>query len=237
MKDRKHIEILPPTSIAVMLLVLWVGMTVYGSGFANAAVLDGMLTGIEESIAGHVAQKGEKLKTGNFYTAEKPNAHGPIGMMGEHTYDKGEFMVTYPYRQMFMEGNRNGTTSITNAAARALTPPGSGMTPVPTKMTMEMHMFGAMYGVNETVTVTLMIPYILKSMDHGVGPTFNVPFTTRSEGIGDIKVGSLWRLWAFEAPSIGAHRFHFNMALSFPSGNIEPRDTTPAPPQCECAQM
>ena len=205
-------------------LLLFCTVTVFGGTSAQAAVLDGMLTGVEESIAEHVAKKGEKLKTGNFYTAEKPNAHGPIGMMGDHTHDKGEVMFTYRYMQMFMEGNRNGTDDLSDAAVR-----GQGYAVVPTKMTMQMHMFGAMHGLTDTVTVTVMVPYILNSMDHIAGmPLGAVNFTTRSEGVGDIRFGSLWRLWAVEAPSIGAHRFHFNFTLSVPTGDIEPTDSTPA---------
>jgi len=209
-------------------VVLWTMMLVFAGTSSQAALLDGHMTGVEEFLAGHVSKKGERLKIGNFYTADKPNAHGPIGTMGEHTHDGGEFMWSYRYMHMFMEETRNGTNTISNAQARALGPTGSFMV-VPTSMRMEMHMFGAMYGVNDTVTVSLMVPYIRKSMNHVAGmPLGGVKFTTRSEGIGDIKLGSLWRLWAVEAPSIGAHRFHFNLAVSFPTGNIEPTDFTPA---------
>ena len=54
-----------------------------------------------------------------------------------------------------------------------------------------------------------------------------VNFRTHASGIGDIKLGALWRLYAFEAPSIGAHRFHLNTGVSLPSGDIKPRDNTP----------
>ena len=188
---------------------------------SQAALLDGHLTGVEEFLADHVSKKGERLKTGNFYTAEKPNAHGPIGVMGEHTHDAGEFMWSYRYMHMFMQETRNGTNTISNAQARALGPFGVS----PTSMRMEMHMFGAMYGVNDTLTLSVMVPYLRNSMNH-VNAT-GVLFTTRSEGVGDVRVGSLWRLWAVEAPSLGAHRFHANFAVSFPTGDIEPTDRLP----------
>ena len=182
------------------------------------------MTSVEEFIADHALKNGERLTTGNFYTNEKPNAHAPIGMMGDHTHDKGEFMWSYRYMQMFMRDTRNGTHTISNAQARAL----GGFSVVPESMRMEMHMFSMMYGLSDTVTLMGMIPYIRNSMNHVTG--MGGKFTTRSEGIGDIKIGSLWRLWAVEAPSIGAHRFHLNASVSFPSGNIEPTDTTPAAP-------
>lgn len=193
-------------------------------GNAQAALLDDVMTEWEELLAGHVSKKGDKLLTGNFYTAEKPNAHGPIGMMGDHTHEEGEFMWSYRYMHMFMQETRNGTNTITNAQARAL----GGFGVVPTSMRMEMHMFGAMYGVNDTLTLSVMVPYLRNSMNHVAGPTFATKFTTRSEGVGDVQIGSLWRLWAVEAPSIGAHRFHLNLALSFPTGDTKPTDFTPA---------
>jgi hypothetical protein len=192
------------------------------AGQTQAALLDGKLTGIEESLAEYVAKNGEQLKLGNFYTAEKPNAHGPIGAMGEHTHEKGEFMFSYRYMHMFMEGTRNGTNQITNAQARAL----GGFTVSPESMRMEMHMFSGMYGVNDTLTIAVMVPFLKNSMNHVTG--MGAKFTTRSEGIGDIKIGTLWRLWAVEAPSIGAHRFHFNFALSLPTGDIRAKDFLPA---------
>ena len=189
---------------------------------AQAALLDGMLNGVEKSLAEHVVKNGEQLKLGNFYTTEKPNAHGPIGMMGDHTHDKGEIMFSYRFMNMFMEGTRNGTNRISNAQALAL----GGFKVVPESMRMQMHMFGAMYGVNDTLTVTVMVPYLHNSMNHVAKN--GAKFTTRSEGVGDVRFGTLWRLWAVEAPSIGAHRFHLNFAVSVPTGDTKPTDFTPA---------
>ena len=130
------------SGMVVMVLCISL-MAIIGAGDkAQAALLDGLLTGVEEALAERVISKGEPLKLGNFYTVEQPNVHGPIGIMGDHTHDQGEVMFSYRYMHMFMEGTRNGTTRITNAQARAL-----GAFPVvPESMRMEMHMFGAMYG-------------------------------------------------------------------------------------------
>ena len=189
----------------------------------SAALLDGLFDGFEQSLSQKLSQKGEKLTVGNFYTPERADSHGPIGMMGDHTHNVGELMFSYRYMQMEMEGIRDGTSSLSPAQVRA-----QGFGVVPTFMRMEMHMFGAMLGVNDTVTLTAMLPYLRNSMDHLAGGTLGaVKFKTRSRGAGDFKLGSLWRLYAFEAPSIGAHRFHFNFTLSIPTGSISERDFTP----------
>ncbi len=206
-----------------------------GSPGARAALLDGRLDTVEESLADSLAKNNERLTTGNFYTDDKPNAHGPIGMMGDHTHEAGEFMFSYRFMHMFMEGTRYGTTRLNNAEAFELgrrhpnlsggTVPTGPYGALPESMRMMMHMIGAMYGWNDTVTLTVMVPYILKSMKHVTGR--GGKFTTRSEGVGDVRFGSLWRLWAIEAPSIGAHRFHANLSVSVPTGNIQPTDNTP----------
>ena len=196
-----------------------------GSQGAHAALLDGMLDTVEESLAKGLAEKNERLTTGNFYTNASPNAHGPIGMMGEHTHEAGEVMFSYRLMHMWMHGTRNGANRITNTEALDL---GPRYLVVPESMRMIMHMFGFMYGWNDTVTLSVMVPYILKSMNHA--NRRGEKFTTRSEGVGDLRFGSLWRLWAVEAPSLGAHRFHANFSVSVPTGNIQPADSTPLQP-------
>jgi len=206
-------------------LVLSISMLAMGSQAAQAALLDGMMDTVEEALAESLAEKNERLTTGNFYTDSSPNAHGPIGMMGEHTHEAGEVMFSYRLMHMWMHGTRHGTTRITNDEALDLGPYGV----VPESMRMMMHMAGFMYGWNDTVTLSVMVPYILKSMNHR-NRRHTAKFTTRSEGVGDIQLGSLWRLWAVEAPSLGAHRFHLNLSISVPTGNIQPTDSTPLRP-------
>ena len=198
-------------------------IAIIGSSQVSAALLDGMFDGFEESLSQKLAQKGEKLTVGNFYTPERADSHGPIGMMGEHTHNIGELMFSYRYMQMEMDGIRDGTSSLSPMDVR-----NRGFAVVPTFMRMQMHMFGAMYGVNETLTLSAMLPYLRNTMDHVAGmPLGAAKFQTRSEGAGDLKIGSLWRLYAFEAPSIGAHRFHFNFTVSLPTGDITQKGTTP----------
>ncbi len=210
----------------IILVLFLFSMTWAGTQEAHAALLDGLLNGVEESLAEGLSKKGEKLTIGNFYTDDKPNAHGPIGMMGDHTHEAGEVMFSYRLMHMFMEGNRYGNNRITNdEVTRPMRPVPSGYLVAPESMRMWMHMFGFMYGWNDTVTFTAMVPYLNNSMNHVMRN--GRKFTTRSEGLGDLRFGSLWRLWAVEAPSIGAHRFHFNLSLSVPTGSIEPTDQTP----------
>lgn len=38
--------------------------------------------------------------------------HAPIGVMGDHAHDKGEWMLSYRFMHMDMQGNRTGTGNI-----------------------------------------------------------------------------------------------------------------------------
>ncbi|NOR42674.1 MAG: hypothetical protein GQ572_04995, partial [Gammaproteobacteria bacterium] len=42
----------------------------------------------------------------------RPDSHAPIGVSGDHLMRDGEFMLTYRYMSMDMEGNRTGTDRV-----------------------------------------------------------------------------------------------------------------------------
>lgn len=202
-------------------LILWafVATLTAGGGRAEAALLDGWMDPVERSLGEYVGEKGERLTVGNFYTPERPDSHAPIGVMQDHTHNEGEFMMSFRWMQMYMDENRTGTTTQSNAEVLAQFPV------APTDMTTNMYMFSAMYGFNKTLTLMAMMPYLTKSMNHV--NRMGGEFETNSGGFGDIKLSTLWRLWAVEAPSIGVHRFHLNMGLGLPSGDIKAADTLP----------
>ncbi len=158
--------------------------------------------------------------------------HAPIGVMGDHMHAKGGWMISYRYMRMEMKNSRDGTSSIspeeivTTVAnpffGRPMQPP--TLRVVPTKMTMDMHMFGAMYAPTDWLTLMLMGSYIKKDMDHitfagPAGTTVRGGFTTRSSGFGDTKLGGLIRLFDNDK-----HHFHLNAGFSLPTGSISEED-------------
>jgi len=169
--------------------------------------------------------------------AHRADGHAPIGVMGDHMHAKGEWMLSYRYMHMEMKNSRDGTSSISpEETVTTVANPffGSPMQPptlrvVPTQMTMDMHMFGAMYAPTDWLTLMLMGSYIKKDMDHltFMGPTGTRVagnFTTRSSGFGDTKVGGLIRLFDDET-----HHFHLNAVFSLPTGSISETDDVLAP--------
>ena len=167
-----------------------------------------------------------------------PAAHAPIGVMGDHTHEKGELMFSYRYMHMGMNGMRD------EDERRSRNHVLNQFMVTPTKMDMRMHMFGAMYAPVDRVTLMVMVPYVEMDMEHRT--RMGVEFTTRSEGIGDIRAGALIDLWSSgggggshdghegheAASSAGTdtprHKVHANVVFSFPSGAINRRVRTPA---------
>ena len=148
------------------------------------------------------------------YSSEGTRAddHAPISVMGEHIHEKGEWMVSYRYMRMEMEGNRDGNRELTNAETRA-----RGFAVAPTDMSMDMHMFGIMRGITNNLTIMAMIPYLEKSMNH---ETRNgTKFKVKTHGLGDIKLSALYSL--IGNGNRDKHNFHINVGASFPTGEID----------------
>lgn len=175
--------------------------------------------------------------SGHNHTLPHAAGHAPIGVMGDHLHKKGEWMFSYRYMRMHMEGNRIGNDRVSPTTIATTVPNrffGRPMQPptlrvVPTKMTMDMHMFGAMYAPTNDLTLTGMVNYIEKEMDHltfmgGMGTAIRGGFTTRSDGFGDVKLSGLYRL--YDDP---VHHVHLNMGVSLPTGDIDNRDDVLAP--------
>ncbi len=166
-----------------------------------------------------------------------PETSAPIGIMGEHDHEKNGVMFSYRYMNMEMDGNRSGTkdlspeeiaTTIPNRLAGTLGQPPT-LRVVPTKMTMEMHMFGAMYAPTDHITLMLMVNYIEKEMDHvtfmgGAGTTRLGTFKTKSSGFGDTKVSGLLNIY-----DNGRHKVHLSMGISLPTGSITEKDRVLTP--------
>ena len=160
-------------------------------------------------------------------SANNAAGHAPIGVMGDHMHEKGEFMLSYRFMHMDMQGNRTGTDSM-GADTIVTTVPnrffGRPMQPptlriVPTEMSMDMHMFGAMYAPTDWLTLMVMGMYMEKDMEHttymgGRGTNVRGSFRVKTDGIGDTRASGLIRLH-----DDGMHRLHLNAGVSFPTGS------------------
>jgi hypothetical protein len=147
---------------------------------------------------------------------DRPDAHAPIGVMGEHLHAKGEWMLSYRFAHMRMDGNRTRTNHL--GVSRVL----RDFAASPTDMDVDVHIWGLMFAPSDSVTLTAMIPFLEKSMDHRRD---GQEFETNSSNLGDIRMAALIRLWRNER-----QRVHFNAGFSLPTGSTGQRGQLPAPP-------
>lgn len=160
----------------------------------------------------------------------RPDAHAPIGVMGDHTHHKGEVMLSYRAMHMKMEGNRSGSSRVSRQEVFA-----GGFMVAPLNMDMKMHMLGAMYAPSDKLTLMAMLPSVSLTMDHQVNPNATMPngmpmpiagrtFTTDATGFGDLKLGGLYSLHQTQGGNLIA-----NFTASLPTGSINERDVLANP--------
>lgn len=159
------------------------------------------------------------------HSIARPDAHAPISVMGDHTHGEGEWMLSYRYMNMQMDGMRSGTERVNSQDVFA-----ANYAVAPENMTMEMHMLGMMYAPTDKLTLMAMANYIDTTMNHRVDPAVagminggDSGFTTESSGFGDIKLSALYRFYLE-----GNSKAHFGIGFSLPTGSIDEKDETPA---------
>ena len=152
-----------------------------------------------------------------------PDDHAPIGVMGDHNHKAGEWMVSYRYGFMKMDGNRDGTDDLTSTEVL------SDFMVAPVDMTMQMHMFGLMYGITDRLTMMGMGSYVRKSMNHVT--RMDKRFEVETRGLGDTKLLGLLTIYD-SGNDADSHRtrdkIHLNLGVSFPTGDTDKRGDTPA---------
>lgn len=167
----------------------------------------------------------------------RPDDHAPIGVMGDHFHEKGEFMFSYRYMSMDMSDNAVGSSDIVPNAIATTVPNrffGMPMQPptlrvVPVRMSMEMHMLGLMYAPSDRVTIMAMTNHVTKEMDHltymgGTGTIVLGGFRSKASGIGDTSLSALISLHERDRG-----RLHINAGISIPTGATDETGAVLAP--------
>jgi hypothetical protein len=132
-----------------------------------------------------------------------------------HAHPAGMWMVSYQYMHMDMDGLRDGTSDVDSDSVGYKRGSEYEYMMVPTKMTMDMHMLMAMYGVTDEWTVMVMPSYLETEMDMlmDMGPMMGRssydPMSTG--GVGDTEVRGMYKLNDVLTASLG---------LSLPTGSV-----------------
>ena len=144
----------------------------------------------------------------------RADTHAPIGVMGDHTHNEGEWMFSYRFMRMEMDGNRDGSSRV--PVEHVL----KDYMVAPTNMTTDMHMLGAMYAPSDRWTLMAMVPYLDKSMDHVT--RMGGMFTTETSGLGDIALDGMYRIH-----NRADANAHLSFGVSLPTGGIDETGLTP----------
>ena len=101
-----------------------------------------------------------------IFADDTPISHGPIGVMGDHTHQKDEIMVSLRFSTMKMRGNLLGGNTINDNQIIEIPNPNAGMpnapsnlSIVPKEMDMKMFMLGGMLAVTDKVTLMGMMMF------------------------------------------------------------------------------
>lgn len=161
----------------------------------------------------------------------------PAGIMNAHTLGRGQVMPMYSRMWMQMEGLKNGTSD-TDPETVVTTVPnrffGAPMQPpplrmVPLSMSSSMQMFGASYGLTDSITLFASGTYVEKEMyaltfQGMMGTTRLGTNTVKTEGLGDTSIGGLVRIYQGQGTNISAL-----LGVSLPTGSID-EEVTPLMP-------
>ncbi|MCC6601468.1 MAG: transporter [Crocinitomicaceae bacterium] len=144
----------------------------------------------------------------------------PAGIMFSHVHSRGEWMLSYRYMKMNMEGLRSGTEDV------GLDQVFQSYLMAPRSMEMDMHMLMLMYGISKRATLMAMGNYNINRMememfagshDHGAGEiNVETAHKMNSSGWGDTKLYLL-----FDLLSTPHHRITPGTGLSLPTGSIK----------------
>ena len=155
------------------------------------------------------------------------DSHGPISIMGDHVHKKNEYMFSYRLMKMEMKNLFQGNNKISKVNAMS-SPNGASNSSgtymnAPDSMSMEMHMFGAMYAPSDYITLMLMGSYHNKEMTIQRMPMAGGrKFDVNSSGFGDMRLTFLSKIQDTQK-----WKNHVGFGMSIPTGDINKRDVTP----------
>ena len=165
---------------------------------------------------------------GSHHGAHRADRRAPAFLMFDHVAPQGEWMASYRYSNAYMNGNRAGTTALSDQQTLDFLGPVPPSAPgvdtfkhVPLRMTMEMHMVCIMRGIADDLTAYVMPVWMINTGDHlsRDGTTFRAC----NSGFGDIQFGALWRVYHTEADEV-----ILNIGFGSPTGDIDNQMVMPS---------
>jgi len=141
------------------------------------------------------------------WTSSRADGHAPLGVMGDHVHHKGDWMTSYRFMDMQMEGMLKGSKTIENSELF------NEYMMAPQDMSMQMHMLGLMYAPSDRLTLVAMANFLSNEM---TSKKMMGAIRMESQGFGDFKFGALYQLFNKDRRSM-----HLNIGVSVPVGSLE----------------
>ncbi|MEE8059812.1 MAG: transporter [Pseudomonadales bacterium] len=135
-----------------------------------------------------------------------------------HIHNEGEWMFDYSHVTMKMDGNLDGTRSVSASEVLA------SYRVTPLDMTMDMDMFMVMYAPSDELTLMMMLQWVEKEMKHQT--QMGTQFTTRSSGMGDTTLSANYVVMK-ENTDFGEQEYTLTVGISLPTGSTDEEDFLP----------
>lgn len=183
--------------------------------------------------------RGTATQTGSHSKHKLPVLENGRTMETIHEHDSGTLMFEYRFMRMFQQGLLKGAKSVTpeeilqeaQDTNRWVDANGEALMGIGTEMTMDMHMFMAMYSPTEKLSLMVMLNYLTNNMSmlmrpmDGMMPMVEITewesIFMESAGIGDTQVAMKYKLDDY---------FPFDplltVGVSLPTGSIDKSDET-----------
>jgi hypothetical protein len=150
----------------------------------------------------------------------------PAGIMTDHVHGKRQWMASYTYMNMRMQGNNTGTTRASDNTVY------QAYAMAPETMTMQMHMAMLMYGVSDKLTIMAMGGYATYNMSMNMsskmmsmpGMTMamgDMTMKSASSGFTDTRISALYNV-----SNTSNHRLIASLGVDLPTGTIKATGTT-----------
>lgn len=156
---------------------------------------------------------------------DRASDFAPVGVLLDHTHDKGDWTFLFRYSQASRRNLLAGTVPVSVGAVTNTSANCQGATPVPVSgrycqvpitSTRSTYTMGAMYAPRDRLTFALLLPLVTNHLEQWTWAGAKVDDTI---GIGDAKL-------LFLIPFIqkGDELTQFNFGISFPTGSIQQKD-------------
>ncbi len=159
------------------------------------------------------------------FNADRPDAHAPIGVVGDHLVAKGDLQVSLRFTNRIYEGNNMGTDSIPVEDVL------DTYSTVPTRWARRSVSLSGTFGITDGLSLLGIVELTDNSMDHlmpgqaqigGTQQDVYFLYTTKSFGFEDVRLSALWGIY-----DEGAYRVLVSTGVSFPVGVVDYWDVTP----------